>query len=293
MDGNYENTTGGIGTEAPSAAANETTVDAPVVEKVTMDTPVAEQPAMVVQSAEDYFSSAFMSAPPTPEADASAQGGTQSGGWQPYGATNTAGTSAQGGTQSGGWQPYGATNTAGTSTQSGTQNGVWQPYATDTTAQGGAGFNNTWQPNSANSPAPQGNGGVYDYYGANNYGQNAGYTYGGANDEYSQPNFGYQSGYASDPFTSYYDEEEIPRKSNGLAIASLVCGIVSLATMCSYLGFVPGIVAIILGARGTKESGNPRMATIGLILGICGTVAGLIFFFSMFARIAAEIADYF
>ena len=62
---------------------------------------------------------------------------------------------------------------------------------------------------------------------------------------------------------------------------------------CSYVGFIPGIIAIILGINGSKKSGNPRMATIGMILGILGTVTGLIAVIGFFANIAGELSKYF
>jgi hypothetical protein len=67
---------------------------------------------------------------------------------------------------------------------------------------------------------------------------------------------------------------------NGMAIASLVLGIVSLVTfLCYFFGFIPGILAIIFGVmarRQIRQSDGQGygMATAGLI---CGSIAvGLI-----------------
>jgi len=60
---------------------------------------------------------------------------------------------------------------------------------------------------------------------------------------------------------------------NGMAIASLVLGIVGLATMlCDGFGLIPGILAIVLGVLARKEIRRSNgegygMATAGLIMG--------------------------
>lgn len=61
------------------------------------------------------------------------------------------------------------------------------------------------------------------------------------------------------------------QNSNGLAIASLVCGILAMITMCccTYLGIILGIVAIVTGAMSKDEYGKkPTMAKVGIVLGI-------------------------
>ncbi|MDR1087832.1 MAG: DUF2510 domain-containing protein [Coriobacteriales bacterium] len=71
-----------------------------------------------------------------------------------------------------------------------------------------------------------------------------------------------------------------PQQSNGLAVASLVCGIAGLC-----IG-IAGIVAIITGVMGRKNPVNRGMATAGLILGIIGVVGwiiGLIFWITVAA----------
>ncbi|MBE5887103.1 MAG: DUF4190 domain-containing protein [Lachnospiraceae bacterium] len=61
--------------------------------------------------------------------------------------------------------------------------------------------------------------------------------------------------------------------SNGLAIASLICGIVGL--VCCGGGIV-SIVAIILGAMGKKKGVKTGMAKWGLGLGIAGVVISVL-----------------
>jgi len=63
---------------------------------------------------------------------------------------------------------------------------------------------------------------------------------------------------------------------NGMAIASMVLGIVALLTMvCEGFGLIPGILAIIFGVLARKQIGRSDsqgwgMATAGLI---CGSIA--------------------
>jgi hypothetical protein len=73
--------------------------------------------------------------------------------------------------------------------------------------------------------------------------------------------------------------------TNGMAIAALILGIVSVLGICCYglPGFVLGIAAVVLGAiarkninasNGTQVGGG--MATAGLIMGIVGVALGII-----------------
>jgi uncharacterized protein DUF4190 len=65
---------------------------------------------------------------------------------------------------------------------------------------------------------------------------------------------------------------------NGLAIGSLVCGILGLLlAICTGFGGLLGIVAIVLGVIGRKQikesgGGSTAMATAGLVLGILAIV---------------------
>jgi type II secretory pathway component PulF len=61
-----------------------------------------------------------------------------------------------------------------------------------------------------------------------------------------------------------------------MAIAALVCGIVSVVFAFfgygAIVGIIVGIVAIVLGILARKDPQRKGMATAGLILGIIGTV---------------------
>ena len=63
------------------------------------------------------------------------------------------------------------------------------------------------------------------------------------------------------------------KKSSGMAIAALVCGILSLVGACfgvgAWAGVVLGIVAIVLGVMANK-AGKDTKATAGLVMGIIG-----------------------
>lgn len=80
------------------------------------------------------------------------------------------------------------------------------------------------------------------------------------------------------------------KKSNGLAIASLVLGIVAIVFSFIGLsipfGLIIGIVGIILGIMAKKK--NPcGMATAGLVLSIIGTVLCAIVFIACMACVGA------
>ena len=63
------------------------------------------------------------------------------------------------------------------------------------------------------------------------------------------------------------------KKSSGMAIAALVCGILSLVCACfgtfAWIGVVLGIVAVVLGVMANK-AGKDTKATAGLVMGIIG-----------------------
>ena len=73
-------------------------------------------------------------------------------------------------------------------------------------------------------------------------------------------------------------------KTSGLAIASLVLGILSIPTCCCYgFGMLIGIAAIITGAMGIsqvnkapQEFGGKGMAIAGLVCGIVSVVLGIL-----------------
>lgn len=76
-----------------------------------------------------------------------------------------------------------------------------------------------------------------------------------------------------------------PPKTNGLAVASMVLGIVALLPI--FVGIVTGPVAIVLAVKAKKDmafkgEGGYGLATTGLVTGILGSVGWGLFLLLMF-----------
>lgn len=66
---------------------------------------------------------------------------------------------------------------------------------------------------------------------------------------------------------------------HGLAIASLVLGIISAVLACCYgLGFFTGIVGIVLAAVAKKSGNKEGMTTAGLVLSIIAVALNIVSF---------------
>lgn len=68
------------------------------------------------------------------------------------------------------------------------------------------------------------------------------------------------------------------KKTDVLAIISLVCGILAIILSCcsAYIGLVPGIAGIVLAIISKKQNGKSGIATAGLICSIIGIVIAII-----------------
>jgi hypothetical protein len=83
-----------------------------------------------------------------------------------------------------------------------------------------------------------------------------------------------------------------PQQSQGLAIGALVCGIISIVTVCLWFLSIPlGIVAVILGIVGKGkaqrgEAGGQGLAKTGMILGVIGVALSLILHIALFAGVS-------
>lgn len=71
------------------------------------------------------------------------------------------------------------------------------------------------------------------------------------------------------------------KQTNGLAVAALVCGIVSAALFCccNYISILAGIAAIVLAICSRKDGKMSGMALAGLICGIVGLAIGILMLF--------------
>lgn len=81
------------------------------------------------------------------------------------------------------------------------------------------------------------------------------------------------------------NNQEVPGKS--AAIASLVCGIVSIVFWffgtTSFLSLILGIVGLVLANNSKKAGYNDGLRTAGFVLSLLGTIFGALIFVSCIA----------
>lgn len=144
-----------------------------------------------------------------------------------------------------------------------------QPYYTDPNQQ-----NQNYYSNPQDSQA---NFNAQDPYANNAQGSYTNNTQGGynANNTY----------YSQDPNPQFYaqnDGYQEPPKTNGLAIASLVLGIVSIPMCCcTYFGIICGVLGLIFGLLSKPKTGPNAgklngLAIAGIICGAIGLVLSVI-----------------
>jgi hypothetical protein len=98
---------------------------------------------------------------------------------------------------------------------------------------------------------------------------------------YEQPTYGQPSaaplyGQPGVGMPSPGQQPAVPQQSNGLAIGSLICGIVGFIIF----GLILGIVAISLGIQGRKGQSLRGVATAGIVLGVIDIAAWALLIFS-------------
>lgn len=81
-----------------------------------------------------------------------------------------------------------------------------------------------------------------------------------------QPGYGPPQGYGG----------PAPTPTNGLAVGSLIAGIIAFFTGWIFIGIVIGIAAIVMGFLAMKKPGGRGLAIGGIITGALGIVFGLI-----------------
>ena len=110
-------------------------------------------------------------------------------------------------------------------------------------------------------------------------------------DENGNPN-GYQNSYQGEISSTYsnnnYNQYNAPyKKGKGLAIASMVLGIVSLTIgCCSGIGFICALLGFIFGIIAQKKN-RCGMAVAGIITSVFGMLWGLIIILLMVLQTAA------
>ena len=105
-----------------------------------------------------------------------------------------------------------------------------------------------------------------------------GYGQQGYGQQYPGQQYPGQQGYQNAP--AGYDQGA-PAKSNGLGIAALVLGILSIPAAFFFVGLVFGLLAIIFGIIGlrrvkARRADNKGMAIAGLVTGIVGLILSII-----------------
>lgn len=74
--------------------------------------------------------------------------------------------------------------------------------------------------------------------------------------------------------------------ANGLAVASMILGILAILSGWFFMGLIFGIVAIVLGILGLKKPGGKGMSITGIITGGIGALSSLIFIAIFFIALA-------
>ena len=100
----------------------------------------------------------------------------------------------------------------------------------------------------------------------------------------------------NDMFENYSVEQPVEvvaeKKSDALAVVSLVMGILSIILCCCYgIGIVFGIAGIICGALAKKKGQSSGLSTAGLICSIVGSVFSVIAII-YYAWVIAMVASY-
>ena len=96
-----------------------------------------------------------------------------------------------------------------------------------------------------------------------------------------RPNNGYPNvnGYPNPNVPNQgYAANAVPPKTGGLAVGSLVCGIISLIGFWSFITLIAAIVGVVLGAvNNARDNPNKGMAVAGIILNIIGFLLTIFF----------------
>lgn len=106
--------------------------------------------------------------------------------------------------------------------------------------------------------------------------QNYGNGQNGGNSTGSQPGNYYQD-YTSTQQYQAPSQNVGPNKANGMQIASLVLGIIGIVASCCYgIGFVFGVIGLILALVGNKQNKGSGIGIGGLVCSIIAMVFGIL-----------------
>lgn len=121
------------------------------------------------------------------------------------------------------------------------------------------------------------------------------YENGMYNNQQPQGSYGpqWQGGYNQPP-QGRYNQQVPPKKpvGNGLGIASLVLGIISLVFFCTCANIITGILAIIFGIIQLVKGGNKGMPIAGIATSAISIIACVIYWIAM-AGNASTFSDYY
>ncbi len=108
----------------------------------------------------------------------------------------------------------------------------------------------------------------------------------------ADPNQQYQYGqgpYQQNPYQQYSQYQQPRKADNGMAIASLICGIVAVAIACCgwFITLPVSIVGLVLGILSIRrKTGGRTMAIIGIILCSFGILLGILGLISTIALLS-------
>ena len=104
---------------------------------------------------------------------------------------------------------------------------------------------------------------------------------------YTNPNMPNQGPVGNNGYNNYANNgyngpivvaNAVPTKTGGLAVGSLVCGIISILGFWSVITFIVAIIGVVLGAvNNAQDNPNKGMAIAGIILNVIGFLLSIFF----------------
>ena len=106
-------------------------------------------------------------------------------------------------------------------------------------------------------------------------------------------NNNFQQQQPQQPFQAQQPQQpQQPKKSDGLAIASMILGIVSILFTCCYGGgLITGIVGLVLGIIAKSKGQNKGFTLTGIITSAVAIFLGIIVLILIIFGVWASVAD--